>query len=412
MISLLLRKRARAIKKNNFIKKGDKKMEDVENIEEKGSSWISGLLKLIVSILIIAGAIWGAKFLIKTGPKSKKTEAKAMVVKVKTTSLKSENKTIIVNAMGTVIPAREVVLYPRVSGEVIKVNKAFQKGNILSKDELILKIEDKDLELAIEQKELDIENLKNDLKIEQGNANIAAREWELANIQNANTAEKDLALRKPQIAKIETAIKRLKSGLKKIKLEKKRTEVKAPFNSIVMEKMTELGSQLDMRNKIVNLIGTDEFYIEVALSQNDLKFLNLDTAKVRVILSENDIVIAKIVRLLSSVEKQGRMAKLLLSVKDPLCLNLRKSQTPLLLNKFVKIEISGQKLNDIIALDRNILRDNSTLWFFEEGKLKIEKAKVLWKDYSTVYIKNEFAKSAKIIISDIPGAIEGMHLIE
>ena len=387
-------------------------MEDVENIEEKGSSWVSGLLKLIVSILIIAGAVWGAKVLIKTGPKPEKKEAKRMVVKVKTASIKSENKTVVVNAMGTVMPAREVVLYPRVSGEVIKVNKAFQKGNIFNKDELILKIEDKDFELAIEQKELDIENLKNDLKIEQGNANTAAREWELANIQNANTAEKDLALRKPQIAKIETAIKRLKSSLEKIKLDKKRTEVKAPFNSIVMEKMTELGSQLDMRSKIVNLIGTDEFYIEVALSQNDLKFLNLDTAKVKVILSENDIVIAKIVRLLSSVEKQGRMAKLLLSVKDPLCLNLRKSQTPLLLNKFVKIELSGQKLNDIIAIDRNILRDNSTLWFLQDNKLKIEKAKVLWKDYSTVYIKNEFAKTAKIIISDIPGAIEGMQLVE
>ncbi len=387
-------------------------MEDVENIEEKGSSWVSGLLKLIVSILIIAGAVWGAKILIKTGPKPEKKEAKRMVVKVKTASIKSENKTVVVNAMGTVMPAREVVLYPRVSGEVIKVNKAFQKGNIFNKDELILKIEDKDFELAIEQKELDIENLKNDLKIEQGNANTAAREWELANIQNANTAEKDLALRKPQIAKIETAIKRLKSSLEKIKLDKKRTEVKAPFNSIVMEKMTELGSQLDMRSKIVNLIGTDEFYIEVALSQNDLKFLNLDTAKVKVILSENDIVIAKIVRLLSSVEKQGRMAKLLLSVKDPLCLNLRKSQTPLLLNKFVKIELSGQKLNDIIAIDRNILRDNSTLWFLQDNKLKIEKAKVLWKDYSTVYIKNEFAKTAKIIISDIPGAIEGMQLVE
>ncbi len=387
-------------------------MEDVENIEEKGSSWVSGLLKLIVSILIIAGAVWGAKILIKTGPKPEKKEAKRMVVKVKTASIKSENKTVVVNAMGTVMPAREVVLYPRVSGEVIKVNKAFQKGNIFNKDELILKIEDKDFELAIEQKELDIENLKNDLKIEQGNANTAAREWELANIQNANTAEKDLALRKPQIAKIETAIKRLKSSLEKIKLDKKRTEVKAPFNSIVMEKMTELGSQLDMRSKIVNLIGTDEFYIEVALSQNDLKFLNLDTAKVKVILSENDIVIAKIVRLLSSVEKQGRMAKLLLSVKDPLCLNLRKSQMPLLLNKFVKIELSGQKLNDIIAIDRNILRDNSTLWFLQDNKLKIEKAKVLWKDYSTVYIKNEFAKTAKIIISDIPGAIEGMQLVE
>ncbi len=350
--------------------------------------------------------------LIKTGPKPIKDEPKRMITQVKTNPLKTEDTNIVIKAMGTVTPAREVFLYPRVSGEVSFVNSNFQKGNFIKENEVILKIEDKDYQLLINQKVLEIENLKNDLKIEQGNANTATKEWELANVQNANQAEKDLALRKPQIAKIKTAIKRLESSLDKLKLNKERCVVKSPFNSVVMDKYTELGSQLGLQSKMINLVGTDEFHIEIAIPQKDLKWLNLDIAKAKVVLSENEIIPAKIVRLLSSVEKQGRMAKLLLSVKDPLSLNLRKSQSPLLLNKFVKVEIIGKKLENIIALDRNLLHDNSTLWFLDENKLKIENAKVIWKDYSTVYIKNEFAETAKIIVSDIPGAIAGMNLSE
>ena len=107
---------------------------------------------------------------------------------------------IVVTAMGTVIPDREIVLKPRVSGEIVEIHPEFTEGGILKKGMKVLQIDPKDYELNLAQKQSAVTDAEYALKLELGHQEVAKREWELLNGTNpAQDMEKELALRKPHL---------------------------------------------------------------------------------------------------------------------------------------------------------------------------------------------------------------------
>ncbi len=396
--------------------------EGTKQVNEK--STIHLIINIVLVIIIIALGVIGAKWLIKTGPKIEKTVIHKTIKKVEIITLESSTETVIIKGTGTAIPARTISLQPRINGEIISVSPRFEEGEFFVKNEILLQIDKRDYELIIKEVNIEIESLKNDLKIEDGNARVAQKELTISGLEKSmDKLEKDLTLRKPQIAKIKNAIQKANVKLEQIKLNLERTVVKVPFNSYISQKNTDIGSQIGPQNKIATLIGTDEFYVKVTLSEDKLHWINIPdvnnklSSEVTIILSKNNKIKGSIVRLLPKLEELGRMANILISVKDPLALNLRKSQKKLLLNKYVSVEFKGKLLENVIKIKRETLREKSTIWTVIEivtenqeiqNILKTQKVNVVWKDYNFVYITNNNLDNTKIITSDVPDKIEGM----
>ena len=100
--------------------------------------------------------------------------------------------------MGSVVPAREMILKTRVSGQIQSVHPEFIEGGLLTAGEKILKIDPTDYELAMARAKSDVANAEYQLKVEMGYQDVARREWALLGPkQAADTQEAELALRKP-----------------------------------------------------------------------------------------------------------------------------------------------------------------------------------------------------------------------
>jgi len=325
--------------------------------------------------------------------------------------------------MGTVIPARRIVLKSRVSGEITSIHPEFTEGGFLRKGDKVVQIDPEDYRLAVEQKKSQVADAEYALKLELGRQDVAKREWELLNSERPNKETKaDLALRKPHLDKAKADLVAAKAELKQAQLALSRTAVRVPFNAVIREKNVDLGSQVSAQDQFAELVGTDEYRIQAVVSLERLKWIKIPVkdgaegspARIRYGNgSQNAYELpGKVVRLLSDLETDGRMARLLVAVKDPLGLKKKNDhQPPLLIGDFVRVEIQGIQLANVTRIPRVALRDDSKIWIVEDdGTLRIRRADIIWRDTDTVLLKDGFSSKERLIVSDIQSPVDGMRV--
>jgi hypothetical protein len=98
-----------------------------------------------------------------------------------------------------------------------------------------------------------------------------------------------------------------------------------------------------------------------------------------------------VVRLLGDLTDMGRMARVLIEVRDPLGLtSADRSKPPLLIGEYVRVEIQGRHLDEVFAVPRSVLRDEDTLWLLGDNqKLEIRSVDPVWRDNDTVLIQDQ-----------------------
>ena len=92
------------------------------------------IVRIILSIVIIAVGIAGVRYLLHTKPKANRRPPVKMAPLVKTAELKLDSYMIKLPVMGAVIPAREMVLKVPVAGEIIEMNPEFTPGGLLQEN--------------------------------------------------------------------------------------------------------------------------------------------------------------------------------------------------------------------------------------------------------------------------------------
>ena len=120
----------------------------------------------------------------------------------------------------------------------------------------------------------------------------------------------------------------------------------------------------------------------------------------------------RVIRLLGDLEARGRMARLLVSVQDPMGLKgAGTDDVPLLLGSYVQVELEGRQLENIVKIPRDALRDNAFVWVVDaRDALDIREVEVAWRGPETVLIKDGVSAGDRLVVSDIAPPIEGMPL--
>ena len=280
---------------------------------------ISKPIAAIVSISLIAVAVLVSAILIKTKPKAEKVPPIKRAELVEVQVLKQTNETVVLQLTGTVIPAQRVKLRARVSGEVVEMAEGFIEGGLLAAEEAILKIDSIDYELALAQSQSALEKARFDYKIELGRQDVAKREWELLKPEGeVSDLEKELALRSPHLKASKAALQAADANLAKAKLNLERTQLCAPFNSVVLSRNADLGSQAAPQDVLAELAGTDVYRVVASIPVDRIKWLTIPGSKARIHSNGQRTREGSVIKLLGDLEEKGRMARVLIEVKDPL----------------------------------------------------------------------------------------------
>ncbi|MCK5472477.1 MAG: efflux RND transporter periplasmic adaptor subunit, partial [Planctomycetes bacterium] len=378
------------------------------------------IIKLVLPLAVIMLGILIAAIMMATKPKSKRQPMSRQSRLVEVISAKPQDVTITIDAMGTVIAAVAVDLKPQVSGKIVEVSPDFVPGGIFKKGRTLMKIEPDDYQLVVQQAKAEVATAKSNLKLEQGNQQVAQREYELLE-GIVSGSDKELMLRKPQLISAESSLDIANAKLGQAELDLGRTYIKSPFDAVIKDKAVDIGDTVSASNTLVTLAGTDEYWIEVMLPVDELKWIQIpgqdgnDGPKVKIYNSSawGDGVyrIGKVIRLRPQLEANGRMAQLLVAVEDPLLINDENSENKLLLGSYVRVEIDGQKLKSVFSLDRSLLHNGDNVRLFSNDKtLIIKPVKVLYKGKNNVIIADGIKEEDKIITTDLAAPVEGMGL--
>jgi hypothetical protein len=113
-------------------------------------------------------------------------------------------------------------------------------------------------------------------------------------------------------------------------------------------------------------------------------------------------------RFIGALDEQTRLARVLITVEDPL--GRQSGAPPLVLDSIVQTVIEGQLLQDVIRLDRDYLRPGDTVWVIKDGTLSIRKARVMFRDAKYAYISEGLEDGDEVILTNLSRVREGAEL--
>ena len=375
------------------------------------------LISILLIAVIIAAAVGGAAYLKKSAPRAQKRPPQPVMPLVEAISVAPSSEQVTIPAMGTVVPARTMTLTSRVSGEIVALHPEFIEGGVVKEGEVLVEIDGEDYRLAIERQKSAIANAEYALKLELGHQEVARREWDLINDGKPVAPEDDvLALRKPHLSKARADLAAAEADLKQAQLNLARTVIRAPLNAIIRNKRVDVGSQISTQETLAELVGTDSFWVEVPVPVDRLQWIKIPSrgteqgASAQIVYRGAYSRSGTVSKLLGELESEGRMARLIVTITDPLHLSADGGQSPrLLIGEYVRVEIAGKQLDGVYRLPRNAFRDNRHVWVLAgDDTLDIRPVSPIWRTSDDVFLRDDLKPGERVIISNLSNPVQGL----
>ncbi len=220
----------------------------------------SVLVRAIIALAILAIGLGATAWMMKHKITPERTPAEEEVVPVAVSELQHSTEVVKVNAQGTVTPARQIEMRSEVSGRIVEMSSKLIPGGYFPRGAMMARIDSRDYEARVAASKDMVAQATLRLEQEKARQSVARQEWELLESTiPADQANRDLALRIPQIRSAEAALAAAESGLAKAELDLERCTLTAPFNAQVIRENVDLGQVVNPQAEVATLAGTDQY---------------------------------------------------------------------------------------------------------------------------------------------------------
>ncbi len=374
---------------------------------------------LPVLILMLAGGI--AYSIVKTAPQPERHPKPMQPRLVEAVEINVTKQILTIEAWGQVQPVHQITLRSQVNGKIIAVNTELVPGGRFNAQETILRLEPADYALSIRQRQSDLAKARVALLLEEGNQIVAKQEFDLLG-ETIKDQEKSLVLRLPQLRAMKADVDAAAAALQSAKLALARTVIKAPFQATVVRHHVDLGTYVTTTSDLVTIAGTKEYWVELAVPMAQLRWITIprtpdEPGSAVKLFQENvwgkeNFRTGRVVRLLTDLEPNGRMARLLVAIQDPLNLQKQDARLPrVLLGSYLRAEIQGQELARLAKVDRRWIHDQDTVWLMNpDNTLKIHQVTIAYRGQQEVFISEGLETGDRLVITDISAPTDGMPI--
>ena len=323
-------------------------------------------------------------------------------------------------AMGTVRPEKEIVLSPRVSGEIISVSESFTPGGFVDEGEILLQIDPSDYEVILLQRKSELLQASADLELERGRQDLALKDYK--ELEGTISSEyKTLVLREPQLNTARSRVEAAEAAVRRAQLDLERTRIRAPFAAHIINREANEGSQVSPGEALGKMVGINHYWVEAAVPVSSLRWIDFSDDREtsgpgvhirnRAAWPEGTFREGSVHRLIGELENQTRLARVLLTVTDPLSHEPESAGLPpLMIGSFVEARIAGIPLQDVIRINRDYIRKDDTIWIDDNGVLKIRDLEVVFRDDEFAYIRTGLSAEDQVITTNLATVFDGAAL--
>jgi RND family efflux transporter MFP subunit len=294
-------------------------------MEQPRLSWQKTLLTCIAILLLAAGVV---AVIFSTEPRAERSSAmKQTAMLVEVTEVARGDYRPIVVAMGTVRPEQEIMLSPRVGGEIVSVSETFTPGGFVEKGEVLLQIDPTDYEATLLERRSELRQASAELEMELGRQDLARQDYE--ELRGTISDEyRTLVLRQPQLDTARARVEAAQAAVRRAELDLERTRIRAPFAAHILTREANVGSQVAPGESLGHLVGIGSYWVEASVPVSSLQWIDFPQdrddpgapvhIRNRAAWPEGVHRVGRVHSLIGALESQTRLARILLTVSDPL----------------------------------------------------------------------------------------------
>lgn len=391
-------------------------------------------VSFVMAGAIVAGSGALAAYLVSLAPEPVRQEPPARIPFVQTGMAVAGSGSIPVYGAGTVRTSAEVDVAPQVGGRVAWMEPSFQSGGRIERGQSIFRIEDADYQHRVQEARAAIEARRAELSAIQEEAAFAAAEFEEYSRLHADAGSPisqlgPLALREPQLKAARAALQREEVRLAAAELDLSRTEVQAPLDGYVLQESLEAGQIVAAGQAVGRLFAADAVEVVVPLSDEMAALIPRlwklrpgDASRrvaARVIAGYGDARYAwrgYVDRAEVALDEQTRTIDAIVRVPDPFVTRDRSAgssspaaRPPLLVGKFVEVEIQGLAPDSYFRVPRAALRPGTEIWVVgDDRRVSVVPVRVLQRINDEAFVVGDLEDGQLLITGGIQFVVQGM----
>lgn len=370
--------------------------------------------KVILPVGILSAAVIVFFVLINTPDRLEPVPPEQAVASVRVAPVQTQSIQLDVSSQGRVQASRRVSLSAAATGPVSWISPSLVAGGYFAADEVILRIDSADYETALERARSALAQAETDAR--------HAREELERNAALANQrliSESQLRDLQRQADNTAGRVRDATAAVNQAQLDLRRSEIRAPFATIVESTNIDLGQHVGRGQALAVLLSADEVEVRLPLALNQLSWLDVPLG-IRGELTPDIAPTVKISgRLGQDIQHwQGQLVRMEASIdtsSNAVQAIVRVDQTaaeiPLPIGLYVEAVISGRHVDDVVVLPREVIRGgNRVLVVDTENRLWYRDVDIMRLENERVIIEGGLEDGERICLSPIQAVIDGMRV--
>ena len=359
------------------------------------------LILAILGVLLIAGAIYGAKIIINSKSKTRKAPSK-VIKTVFVDTVKNTSIPIIIPANGNLVAKRRVEIYSEVQGIFKPGSKLFKPGEKYQKNEAFISINDTEYYANVQ---LAKSNLYNSIAAVLADLRLDFPEvflkWE------AYLKSYDLNKPTPKLPKMVSekenyfitgrsivsnyyTVKNLEQRLSKY-------TISAPFKGILTEALVTEGTLIRSNQKLGEFIDPSVYEMEVSLSKTFASLLDVGETVELNNLEHTKKYSGIVSRVNGSINSATQTIAVYIEIKNS---SLKEGM-------YLEANLNAKKEKNAIEINRGLLLDEDKIFIVRDSVLDMINVRPVYFSNTKVVLK-DIPDGTIILSSPFPGAYVGM----
>jgi RND family efflux transporter MFP subunit len=363
------------------------------------------LIRLAFPILIIGGGVAGYFYYSGEQEEAKSPSAKKQIIRTRVIELESQDYSVSVTTQGIVQSHNEITLSGQVSGQITYLSPNLEVGAYFSKDDVLIKLDDRDYTSALKAVEARLQSVKSALKLAQVDHTRTTRGNADRSFSVVTEAEVDQSA--AVLAQAEANVNLTTIQVEQAQLNLDRTQIRAPFDGRVREKLVGLGQSLNAGGDAAVIFAIDYAEVRLPISAKERQYLNLpemdgDTPisvvlRDAISLESTQTWTAQILRTEGMLDVDSLELFAIARIDDPFGI---QSGLPLLrIGQPITGSINGKVLTDVVKLPRGAVRQLDQIILIDKENLTLSNLMItpIWSDEDFIIVRDPNVQAGSLL---------------
>jgi RND family efflux transporter MFP subunit len=370
--------------------------------------------KIILPVAILIAAVTIFVVLVRTPERLTVVPPEQALASVRVAPVRGQTIQLDVNSQGRVQASRRVSLSAAATGPVSWVSPSLRAGGYFAANEVILRVDSSDYETALERARSSLQQTETD-------ARHAREEFERNSVLAEQRLISESQLRDLQRQADNSAgrVRDAQGAVAQAELDLSRSEIRAPFDTIVESSSIDLGQHVGRGQALAVLLSADEVEVRLPLAVTQLSYLDIPLGARGELPDDISPLVSISGRLGDSVQTwEGRLVRMEASIDTAsnavqaiVRVNQTTAEIPLPIGLYVEASIQGRKVDDLIALPRDVVRGNNRVLVVDsENRMWYRAVDIMRLENDRVLIQGGLADGERICLSPIQAVVDGMRV--